>query len=414
MRLWVYAVRRAALALPVVIGIMTVVFVFVSTLPETERTCSFYPPSGKVSPCTTTIVCAGNPNELCANPVYQSAVNALGLNQPIYVQWAIYVGNALTLNWGYVAQGTALGTGETGVGLLPLAGHSVTSVLAIFLPYSIELLLLTFLITLLVVVPIQTRAKAHPGGAAEHLAHALSLPGYGISLVLIVIPLLFLVELPLGGPVASSPICGSTSTVFLDFYRSWPQPPCTALYGTTNINPQTGYPSWLAFGYISTPTGFPTLDSLLHGDGWLALDTLLRLVLPALLLALVAIAVLFRSARFSRPEQRNLPFLLGARAQGIPETRVVRHHASRHALGESLSAIGPALLLVLWFLPVIEVYFNLWGVGLLGTYSVIGSTSSWDFGVFFGTFLACALILLVVKVVLDVARAYIDPRFRPE
>ncbi|HYA57395.1 MAG TPA: hypothetical protein VEH57_02900, partial [Thermoplasmata archaeon] len=130
MQMWVYVVRRVVLVFPVVIGVMTVLFVLISALPTTARTCSFYHPSGKVSPCTTTIVCPGHPNELCPNPVYQSAVNALGLNKPIYVQWAIYIGSALEFQWGYVSQGSALGTGETNSGLPTLAGQSVATLLA--------------------------------------------------------------------------------------------------------------------------------------------------------------------------------------------------------------------------------------------------------------------------------------------
>ena len=89
MRLWVYAVRRVALALPVVIGILTVVFVLICAIPRTEVACSFYSPVGRTSPCTTTIPCPTNPATICPNPVYEAAVQQLGLNQPIFVQWLI-------------------------------------------------------------------------------------------------------------------------------------------------------------------------------------------------------------------------------------------------------------------------------------------------------------------------------------
>ena len=43
MRMWVYIVRRAVLVFPVFVGVLTVLFVLVSTLPEVDRTCAFYP-----------------------------------------------------------------------------------------------------------------------------------------------------------------------------------------------------------------------------------------------------------------------------------------------------------------------------------------------------------------------------------
>jgi len=89
MRMWVYVIRRAVLVVPVVIGVMTVLFVLISALPVNERTCSYFRPSGRTSPCSPTISCPTNPSQLCPNPVYQQAVQSLGLNQPTPVQWAL-------------------------------------------------------------------------------------------------------------------------------------------------------------------------------------------------------------------------------------------------------------------------------------------------------------------------------------
>jgi len=412
MRMWVYIVRRAVLVLPVVIGVLTVLFVLVSSLSTVVRVCSYGPPSGTQTPCTSTVPCPADPSQLCPNPVYQSAVNSLGLNQPIFVQWAIFVGNALTFQWGYVSQSSTLGTGLGGLGLPALHEQTVTSVLAIFLPYTIELVLFAFLITLLVVFPILRRATAHPGHAADHTARVLTLLGYGIPLVFLGSFALFGAANALGGASSASPICPRDST-FLDFFGSWPQPPCAPLYGTANLNP-VGFPSWLVGGYHSTPTGFPTVDAVLNGNGWLALDTLLRMAVPALLLAFVAIAAVLRSVRFTSPRPVDLGFLRAARARGLPESRVLTRHTSRYTISQILSSYWAALFMVLAFLPLVESVFNLWGVGRLYVYAIVGRPQDWDFGIIFGTLLAGALIVLLVSFTLDVLRAYADPRFRLE
>ncbi|HKN07656.1 MAG TPA: hypothetical protein VJ021_08715 [Thermoplasmata archaeon] len=221
MRMWVYIVRRAVVVLPVFLGVLTVLFVLVSSLPTVTRTCSFGPPSGTQSPCTATIPCPADPSQLCPNPTYQSAVNGLGLNQPIFVQWAIFVGNGLTFQWGYVSQSSALGTGAGSLSLPAFHDQAVTSVLAIFLPYTIELVLFAFLVTLLVVFLILRRATAHPGQAADHMARTLMLLGYGIPLVFLVPFALFGAADALGGATSASPICLGNSTI-LDFIGSWP------------------------------------------------------------------------------------------------------------------------------------------------------------------------------------------------
>lgn len=416
MRFWVYAVRRVVLAVPVLIGVMTVLFVLISGLPTSVRACSFYPPNGKFSPCTNTIVCPDNPSQLCPNPVYQSAVNALGLNQPIYVQWAIYIGDTLTFHWGYVSQVSALGLGQTSSGLPGLAGHSVTSVLATNLPYSLELIILALAIAFLVVVPLYSRATARPGGAAEYSARALTIAGFSISIIVLGSIALFGAASALAGPGglgAPSPICGGTNTVFLDFFGSWPVPPCPSLYGTTNLGP-VGYPNWLSLGYASTPTGFPTVDAALHGQFWLALDTLFRMAIPALLLALVATGAFFRVARYAPTERMNLEFLRGERARGLPESKVFPRKARRHALSASLPALVPSLSWVFANLCLVEIIFNLWGVGRIFAFAVIGNIKQWDFGLVFGTALLFAYLIVATDIFASLLRAYIDPRTLPK
>jgi len=412
MRMWVYVVRRAVPVIPVVIGVLTVLFVLVSSLPVVDRTCAYAPPGRTSSPCSMTIQCPGNPAQSCPNPAYESAVNSLGLNQPVFVQWAIFVGNGLTFHWGYVTESSSLGLGDTEAGLPELDGQSVTSVLAAFLPYSIELLVLAFVIAAPVLIYLQRQSAAYPGRTVDHAARGLTLLGYGIPIFLLGTLALFGATLTLGGPDATSRICGAPNTVYLDFWGSWPEPPCASLFGTTNIGP-VGYPNWLGFGYISTPTGFPTVDALLHGNDWLALDTLFRLALPALLLALVAIAATVRYARY---DPTPFEFLRAARARGLPESRVVRRYAGRYTVSQMLAGYRPVLFVVLGSLPVVEVLFNLWGVGRLFVLAAAPGTYppyfQWDVGLTFGTLLAGTLLVLLASFVLDVARAYIDPRSR--
>ena len=143
MRMWIYVMRRIALLVPVIIGVMTITFLLVQTIPLPDRICSYYQATARSNPCSETISCLNNPAAQCPNPAYQRAVNALGYNQPIPEQWARYIYNALTFHWGYVSPTSTVGKGYGG--LPALKGDAVTSVLAAFLPYTLELALLSLL-----------------------------------------------------------------------------------------------------------------------------------------------------------------------------------------------------------------------------------------------------------------------------
>ena len=88
MRMWIYIVRRLLLLLPVILGVMTITFVLVSTLPIGEKLLAYYGPSKTgYSPTIPCIQLHPNGTGDCPNPSYVRGVHALGLDQPVYVQW---------------------------------------------------------------------------------------------------------------------------------------------------------------------------------------------------------------------------------------------------------------------------------------------------------------------------------------
>ncbi len=411
MRMWVYVVRRAALVVPVVIGVMTVLFVLISALPVAERTCSFAPPSGRASPCSPTMPCPNNPNQVCSNPVYLHAVDQLGLSKPIPVQWAIYIGNALVFNWGYVAQGSALGLGNSGAGLPKLAGEPVVTVVAQFLPYTLELAMLSLLFILIIALPLGNLSAVYRNRPIDQASRVMSFSGFAIPSFLLGTLALVGAAYALGGPSAHSAICGSQNTAFLDLWGSWPTPPCVPLYGTTNLSP-IGFPNWLQEGYISTPTGFPTIDAAIHGQYLLAADTLLRMVIPALVIAYGTVAILLRFVRNSMLEVMSLDYIRTARAKGLPESQVIKKHAGRNSLNVTITVLGLTFAAFITGFPVIEIVFNLWGVGRLYAFAIVGAPKDWDFGILFGTTLLFTYLVVVANIIVDILYAYLDPRVR--
>jgi peptide/nickel transport system permease protein len=400
MRLWIYIVRRAALLIPVIIGVMTITFVLVSALPLQQRLVSYYGPNPKV-PYNPEVSCQklgidkpGN----CPNPFYYNGLHALGLDRPIVVQWGIYIFNSLTFNWGFVGNGTGA------AGQIPLAaGHPVVQVLGWFLPYTLELAALSLLIILAIALPLGNLSAVNRNRPVDQAARVMSFSGYALPQFLLGTLLLMGVVLLIVGTVGHSIYCPGSpgNSPYFDFSGSWPQSLCF---------PHQNFPSWLQKGQISSPTGFPTIDAAIHGQWALAGDTILRIIIPAFVIAFGTIAVLLRFVRNSMLEVLNLDFVRTARAKGVAESTVIRKHAGRNSLNVTITILGLTFAGFVGGFPVIESVFNLNGVGRLLAYSV--TLTPYDFGLIFGSTILFTFLVVAANIIVDVLYAYLDPRVR--
>ncbi|HXQ79179.1 MAG TPA: hypothetical protein VN819_03060, partial [Thermoplasmata archaeon] len=109
------------------------------------------------------------------------------------------------------------------------------TVLGQFLPYTIELALLSLLFILIIAIPLGNLSAVYRNRPVDQASRIMSFSGFAIPAFLLGTLVLAVAAFALGGPGAKSTICGGTSTVFLDFYGSWPQPPCAPLFGTANL-----------------------------------------------------------------------------------------------------------------------------------------------------------------------------------
>jgi ABC-type dipeptide/oligopeptide/nickel transport system permease component len=414
MRMWLYIVRRLILLVPIIIGVMTITFALVSALPITDRLTAVYgDPSLKApwiyNPTLTPGQgpCPGPPNTAsCSNPVYNRDVAMLGLNQPIPVQWGIYIYNSFTFNWGTVSNHSS-----AGLLLVAIHGLPVIQVLAWYLPYTIELAILSLLIIMVVAIPLGNLAAVNRNRPVDQAARIMSFSGYALPGFLLASLVLagFLIGIgSSAGYVVHTPWCPSGELLYQELTGSWPDTTCFGGIGGT-----VGYPGWIHGGGIyTTPTGFPTVDALIHGYYWLAVDTVLRMVLPALVIAFGTIAVLLRFVRNSMLEVMNLDFVRTARAEGIPEKTVVRRHAGRNSLNVTITVMGLLFAFFIGGFPIIEDVFNLNGVGRILAYSVQNTVGPIDFGLVFGTTLLFTFIVVFANIIVDVLYAYLDPRVR--
>jgi peptide/nickel transport system permease protein len=399
MKLWIYVIRRLLLLIPVLLGVMTITFILVSAIPVEQRLTSQFGQSkfgsGPYVLCSRWGFTSPNGSRFCLNPWYWNGIRSLGLNQPLPVQWARYMYDVFTGQWGYTSSHSLLPT----VGFP--GGFPVLTVLSYYLPYTLELAALSLVMIWFLSFPVGNRAAIRRNRPFDQGARLLSFSGFALPTFLLAGATLLGAVLLTGG---FTRICGGIATPWDLWYGL---PPSSTAYACP---PYGGVqPTWIGTYGQTNPTHFPTIDALIHGQGWIALDTIRRLLLPAFTVAFGSVAGILRFVRNSMLEVLSLDYVKHARAIGVPERQVITRHAGRNALNVTLTILGLTFAFFIAGFPVTELIFGLRGIGLLFTYAV---RPPYDFGVIFGTTIVFTIIVVAANIVVDIFYAYLDPRVR--
>jgi peptide/nickel transport system permease protein len=139
-----------------------------------------------------------------------------------------------------------------------------------------------------------------------------------------------------------------------------------------------------------------------------AVDVLRHLILPAITLSVVSIAGTMRYQRAALLEVLRLPYIVTARAKGLPESRVIWRHAWRNALFPVLTLFGLWLPILVSGSVFVESVFAWPGLGSLA----IGAVGNRDYPLLVGAAVLVALVVVLGTWLSDVAYAVLDPRVR--
>ncbi len=132
------------------------------------------------------------------------------------------------------------------------------------------------------------------------------------------------------------------------------------------------------------------------------------LILPWLVLAASFAAVYARLLRGSLLEVLGEDYIRTARAKGLSERRVVLRHGVRSAITPIVTVLGLDIGTLLGGALLIEVVFDIPGVGRLN-YDAITHA---DFPIVQGTVLLAALFIVIANLLVDISYAFLDPRVR--
>jgi peptide/nickel transport system permease protein len=257
-----------------------------------------------------------------------------GLDQPLFSQYFSWVGGMFQGDFGqsYFSE------------------TSVTTLISQRLPPTLELTLLTLLISIVVAVPAAVIAAQRPGGVIDRTITFLSSAGMAFPPFVAGILLLL---------------------VFSVMLR------------------------WLpARGYIP----------FFEDPG----ANLLRMVAPAVALSVAASPLIFRHLKGELLEMLASSFARTAEGKGASRARVVWGHALRNAALPSLTMVGLVFGYTLGGSVIIEYMFGISGLGSLAVESAFRR----DYAVLQSVVLLASALFIIITLIIDLLVWRLDPRMR--
>ncbi|MDD5675771.1 MAG: ABC transporter permease, partial [Chitinivibrionales bacterium] len=138
------------------------------------------------------------------------------------------------------------------------------------------------------------------------------------------------------------------------------------------------------------------------------LDRCAHLILPVFILTISSLAGLQRISRGNMLEELRKQYVVTARAKGLPEGRVIYHHALRNAINPLITLFGFELSALLSGAAVLEIIVNWPGLGSL----MLAAVRSQDVFLVMGDMLIGGVLLTCGNLIADILLIVVDPRVR--
>ena len=155
-------------------------------------------------------------------------------------------------------------------------------------------------------------------------------------------------------------------------------------------------------------TGMQSRNYQFLSDFGKFLDVAKHFVLPAITLTVVSIGGLMRYTRTNMLEVLNADYIRTARAKGVPEKKVINHHAFRNTLIPLVTMLGGSLPGLFSGALITETLFGIRGIGYASYNSMIQADI--PFIMFYLAFIS--MLTLLGNLISDLLYAAVDPRVR--
>jgi len=140
-------------------------------------------------------------------------------------------------------------------------------------------------------------------------------------------------------------------------------------------------------------------------SGWTSWE---HKILPSIALGFGPMALFARLVRGTMLETLQQDYVRTARAKGLRYRRVVGLHVLRNSLIPVVTAAGPLLGFIITGSFVIELIFNIPGIGQ----NYVDSISNRDYSVVMGLTVLLSVIVILANLVVDILYGILDPRTR--
>ncbi len=157
-----------------------------------------------------------------------------------------------------------------------------------------------------------------------------------------------------------------------------------------------------------TVTGMVTVDALLAGQLRTFVDALRHLVLPALALAMGAIAQEARITRSTMADNLSKDYIAAERALGIAEREVAGRFLLKPSLIPTVSILGLDIASTFSIAFLVELIFNWPGLARYGMQSMLNK----DLNSISAVILVLGAVFILVNIIVDIIVAQLDPRIR--
>jgi peptide/nickel transport system permease protein len=258
-----------------------------------------------------------------------------GLDLPVWQQFTSWLGSMLTGNLGVSID----------------SGVPVASLIASAAPVTIELALLSILISTPIGIALGVLAASRPGAARDVGVQSLGLVGLAVP------------EFVLASVVVA--VLAST------------------------------------FSYFPDPGSYVPLTESVTGN-------LSQMLYPALVLSVGLVATVMRTTRSAYLEAANTDFVRTARGKGLSATRVRLRHVLHNASIPIVTIVGIQFGYLLGGTVIIEQIFALPGLGRLLLTGILQQ----DYAVVQSTVLLVAVSFVLVNLAVDLTYRALDPRAR--
>jgi len=291
---------------------------------------------------------------------YEAVRQSLGLDQPLWLQFWIYVRDAL-----HGDLGQSIRTHEP-----------VIAEIARYFPATLELATLGTLIGVLMGVPAGVLAATRPGTIADQVVRLVGLVGYSMPVFWLGLIglLVFYGKLDwVGGPGRLD----ATYEMMLEFTM-------------------TRY------------TGAILIDSALNGAWDVFANAISHIILPAGILGYVSMAYISRMTRSFMLNELAQEYITTARVKGMPEWRVIWVHAMRNVAVPLITVIALSYAYLLEGSVLTETIFAWPGLGSYITDALFAA----DMPAVLGGTVVVGVVFVTLNMASDILYRLVDPRAR--